>query len=418
MQVAVAEMAVRNQSRAGRQLCDQCPAFDDEVRQLAGRHRDVVLDARTFATLCFRYRLAQSPEHLALRFTGSKRGVSNFVSLHCSSELGFDALARTLGAASHADFQQDIPRMRLIERVARRGDVLQHQFECDARHELERRDRIAGERPQPRQQCDCSLRPRYGDKCSERPRRAGKEFARGCRDDSQRAFRADEQIAQVVTRVVLAQRLETVEHPAVGQHDFETEHEVAHHAVAQDGGAAGIRRQVAAELTRAFRAEAHRKQSIDRRCRRLDFGENATGFGDHRVIRRIERADATHACKRQHDLRAVAARRRSTAVTRVAADRHDADARLVAQLHDGRDLLGRVRSQHEGSGAVIQLAMIDEERLDIGRTIEIAVRSDHRAQAIQSCGVDAHDALIPAATSYPLARPALRAVRCRPGRRR
>ena len=251
------------------------------------------------------------------------------------------------------------------------------------------------------------------------PRGTGEEFAGGCGDDAERAFRADEQIAQVVARVVLAQRLETFEHAAVGQHDFESEHEVAHHAVAQDRGAAGVGRQVAAELARAFRAEAHREQPIDRRRCRLDLGEHATGFGDHRVVRRIERADAPHARERQHDLRAVGARRRASAVAGVAADRHDADPRFVAQLHDGGDLLGRIRAQHERRRAAIQLAMIDEERLDIRRPIEIAVRSDYRAQAIQCRSIDAHRALTAAATSSQAARRALRGARLpRSGRRR
>ena len=177
------------------------------------------------------------------------------------------------------------------------GNVLQDQVERDARHELERRDRIAGERAQARQQRDRRLRIGDADECSERPRGPREQFARRGGDDAERAFRADEQIAQVVAGVVLAQRLEAIEHAAVGQHDFEAEHEVAHHAVAQDRGAAGVRRQVAAELAGAFRAEAHREQSIDRRRRRLDLGEHATGFGDHRVVR-ADRACGCAACVR------------------------------------------------------------------------------------------------------------------------
>jgi hypothetical protein len=261
------------------------------------------------------------------------------------------------------------------------------------------------------------VRVRHANECSQRPGRAREKFARCGRDDAQRSFRADEQIAQIVAGVVFAQRLESIEHPTIGQHHFETKDQVAHHAVAQDRGAAGIRRQVAAQLAGAFRAEAHRKQSIDRGGRRLDFREHAARLGDHRVVRRVERADASHACESEHDLRAIAARRRTTAVARVAAHRHDADPCLVAQLHDGGDLLGRIRTQHDGSGAVIQLAMVDEERLDVARPIEISVRSDDRAQAIECRSVDAHRTLIAATTSSRAARQALRGVhRRRAGR--
>ena len=81
-------------------------------------------------------------------------------------------------------------------------------------------------------------------------------------DDAERALRADEQVLQVVAGVVLAQALEAVPDPPVGEHDLEAEHEVAGVAVAQDGRAAGIGREVAADAAGALGGEGEREQKL------------------------------------------------------------------------------------------------------------------------------------------------------------
>ena len=183
------------------------------------------------------------------------------------------------------------------------------------------------------------------DECSHRRCGPREQFARRRGDDAERAFRADEQIAQVVAGVVLAQRLEAIEHAAVGQHDFEAEHEVAHHAVAQDRGAAGVGRQIAAELAGAFRAEAHRKQPIDRRRCRLHLRQHAAGFGDHRVVERIDAcgcAACAPATARSASRRRSASRHRSNWYCRRRARRRCRAS--LHSLHDGGDLLGAIRA--------------------------------------------------------------------------
>jgi len=61
-------------------------------------------------------------------------------------------------------------------------------------------------------------------------------------DDAQRALAADEQLLQVVARVVLHHLVQAGDDGAVGQHPFEPEHQLARHAVADHAIAAGVGR--------------------------------------------------------------------------------------------------------------------------------------------------------------------------------
>ena len=91
-------------------------------------------------------------------------------------------------------------------------------------------------------------------------------------DDAERAFGADEEMLQVEAGVVLAQAVQAVPDPAVGEHHFEAEHVLARIAVAQHAGAAGVGRDVAADLARAFGAEADRVEPCRVGGRRLLHG--------------------------------------------------------------------------------------------------------------------------------------------------
>jgi hypothetical protein len=64
-----------------------------------------------------------------------------------------------------------------------------------------------------------------------------------------------QEVLQVVAGVVLAQAPESIPHAAVGKHDLEPEHQLARVAVAHHARAAGVGREVAADLAAALRAE-------------------------------------------------------------------------------------------------------------------------------------------------------------------
>src|SRR5690606_36249362 len=68
VQIAVAEMPVRQDAAVRRDRLEQPSRLVDEARQFARRHRDIVLDAGTFLSLRFRNRLAHSPEVFTLGF--------------------------------------------------------------------------------------------------------------------------------------------------------------------------------------------------------------------------------------------------------------------------------------------------------------------------------------------------------------
>src|SRR3546814_3820045 len=107
-----------------------------------------------------------------------------------------------------------------------------------------------------------------------------------------RAFRSDEQVAQVVAGVVLAQGLQAVPDAAVGQHDLKAERQFTGIAVAQHGNAAGVGGEIAADGATAFGAEAERKEAAGFTGRRLYSGEDAAGLDRHGVTARVDLADA------------------------------------------------------------------------------------------------------------------------------
>src|ERR1700723_1070057 len=85
------------------------------------------------------------------------------------------------------------------------------------------------------------------------------QLYRGRCNDAERAFGADKQGFYVVSGIVLAQTLQRREHPAVGQHHLQPQHQVAHHPVAQYRRTAGIGGEVAADLCGSLRSQAQGK---------------------------------------------------------------------------------------------------------------------------------------------------------------
>ena len=83
----------------------------------------------------------------------------------------------------------------------------------------------------------------------------GNSFSASRGDDAERAFGADEEIAQVVAGIVFFQLRQAVENTPVGQHHFQPERHLARHAIGERGGAAGIGGEIAADGAASFRAQ-------------------------------------------------------------------------------------------------------------------------------------------------------------------
>src|SRR3546814_17625688 len=95
--------------------------------------------------------------------------------------------------------------------------------------------------------------------------------------------------------VVLAQRAQAVPRAPVRQHYLEAEHEIARGAVAQHVHAAGIGREVAADLARALGAEAPGEEAVGLDRSLLPLLQDAAGPHGDRVVDRGDLADAVEA---------------------------------------------------------------------------------------------------------------------------
>jgi hypothetical protein len=163
------------------------------------------------------------------------------------------------------------------------------------------------------------------------------ELAARCGDETQRAFGTDEQLLQVIARVVLAQAAQAVEHPAIRQHHFKPEHQLARGAKTQHRGTTRIGREVAAQLATALRRQAQRKQPAGIGSCRLQGRQHAAGFGRDAVVGGIEVADPVQATRGQQDFTALWRRMRNGAADQagVPALRHHRDAMFMAVVQDG-----------------------------------------------------------------------------------
>ena len=132
VQVAVTQMAVRDDARVGTDLLDRGRRFHDEGGQLGGGDRHVVLDARAFEALGFGHRFTQTPELFALSLIHCERSGEHLTTIHGIAQLRFDAVAKPGLRATCADLQQHVPRIFLVEGIARIRDMPEYKIERDA----------------------------------------------------------------------------------------------------------------------------------------------------------------------------------------------------------------------------------------------------------------------------------------------
>ena len=139
------------------------------------------------------------------------------------------------------------------------GICFEHEIEREAAHELERREASVPARLRPGGTARATRDVRQRRQRDRRLGRPRKQLQRRRSDDAERAFRADEQIAQVVAGVVLLQGAQPSHTRPVGGHHLEPERQRARVAVGQHADAAGVGRQHAADLAAAFRRQAQRE---------------------------------------------------------------------------------------------------------------------------------------------------------------
>ena len=188
--------------------------------------------------------------------------------------------------------------------------------------------------------------------------RLWREFQHGGGDDPQRALGADEQLAQAVAGVVLAQPAQTVPDRAVGQHHLQPQHQVARIAVTHRVVAAGVDRQHAADLRGALGRNRQRQQAAGFGGGKLGGLQGDAGLDRQRHVHRVEVADTVQASGAEHKFRAVLGRDRAADHGGVAALRHHRCAGLGAQLDHRGEFLRRGGTDHRAGAALVQAAPV------------------------------------------------------------
>ena len=213
--------------------------------------------------------------------------------------------------------------------------MLDCELDADARHDLEAGHGAGGAVARKIEQRQRRLRRRHADEGGRGRARARKELQHRRGDDAERAFRADEQVLEIVAGVVLLELVEAVHHGAVRQHHFDAEREIARDAVSERAGAAGIGRKIAADGGAAFAAERERKQPVGGGGGGLRIRQHHAGLAGHGARSRIDLADLVEPREREDDLVAAFVRDRAADHAGVAALRHDRGAGLGGELEDG-----------------------------------------------------------------------------------
>ena len=156
-------------------------------------------------------------------------------------------------------FEQDTPGCLFKQRHFLLRHVACHQRQRKLAHQLKTGQPRAQTLVRQAQQLRGGIQRRDGGPGSELRGGFGIKLHGGGRDDAQRAFRANEQIDQIVTRVVLAQARKAVPHVALRIDHFKSQTQVARVTKTHDLCAARVGAQVAADGATAFSRQAQRE---------------------------------------------------------------------------------------------------------------------------------------------------------------
>ena len=160
---------------------------------------------------------------------------------------------------------------------------------------------------------------------------------------------------QVIARVVLADAAQPVPHPAVGSDDLEPQHQIAGVAVAQHLNAAGVGREIPADLTCPLGGERQREQEPGGLGLVLDILEDTAGLDRHG---RVDGVDLAHRIHAAHVDQHAALGDRPAAQARIAALGGDGHAVFGADGDDLGDFFRIGGAQHQRAFAVVVIALL------------------------------------------------------------
>ena len=179
--------------------------FCEECRHRGDRHRHVVLDRAAFRLLHFGQRVAQVPERLCLVEARRDRRVLDQTLRDRIGEQLLDAVAQAVARAATR-----LPSARTRDACVASGSrmpwpCLSANSTTSRDHQLEAGDRAADARLRQVEQLHRGGRRGHADEGGLHRARARKQLEHRGGDDAERAFGADEDVAQVVAGVVLLQ---------------------------------------------------------------------------------------------------------------------------------------------------------------------------------------------------------------------
>ena len=360
MQVAVAQVAEVDQAHARNLAHHHGVGIFDKRRNARNGHRDVVLDVEPFFRLCQRNVLADMPQVVRLREVFCHDGVGYAAGLESGFEQRLKACAGVVFGFAVGIFEQHaIGHVVLLdEGHAQLRHVLVHQAQGKAAHHFKAGEPRAQVLVRQAQQRHGMFHGGHGGPGGELRCGLGVQLERGGGDDAQRAFAANEQVAQVVARVVLAQALEAVPHLALRRDHFEAHAQVAGVAIAHHLRAARIGAQVAADGAAALGRQRKGKQQARLVGCILHVLQNAAGIHRHGEVVLVEGAHGVHARKAQHHLRARGVGCRAHGQAGVAALGHDGCARGGAGTHHGCHFVGTAGAHHGQRFAALAAAPV------------------------------------------------------------
>ena len=301
-------------------------------------------------------RMCQSA--LRLRHALGDHGVAHAALFHGGLQQALELRARMgLGLVVRV-LQHHAPGRLLPEGHALLREVLDHQAERELAHDLEAGQAGAQVLVRQAQQLDRVFQRGHGGQGRQLRLRQRIELHGGAGDHTQRAFGADEEVAQVVAGVVLAQAGQAVPDLALRRHHFQAQAELARVAVAHHLRAAGVGAQVAADGAAALRGQAQGEQETGFLALFLQALQHAAGVHGDGEVAGIEAAHLVHAREAQHHLGAAGVGGGAHHHAGVAALRHHGHARGGAGLHDGRHFGGGGRPHHGQRAAALTLAPV------------------------------------------------------------
>ena len=175
-------------------------------------------------------------------------------------------------------------------------------------------------------------------------------------DDSQRPLRANEQVFQVGSRVVLAQRGHVVQHGAVCQDRCQSDAVGVERVVPNELDSARVGGQITPDKARALGTEVKRHLVAAHLGVVLHIAQNAPSLHADNPVGLIEAQNAVHALRIEDDL--VVDRHRAAYEPSAAALRHDCQFALVAVGKNGADIGRVLRLEHHRRATLVFLCPI------------------------------------------------------------